>query len=96
MLGDGGIEGQQCDRAQEQLKIGVALSAENVVCYNSHFWGKKDIRFWSAQSLQAEYGFTLMHADFLIYDDCGSVVFLTCHDTTFLFILVYDRSQEFP
>lgn len=66
------------------------------VCYNSHFWGKKNISFWSAQSLQAEYGFPLMHADFLIYDDCGSVVFLTCHDTTFLFILVYDRSQEFP
>lgn len=43
MLGDGGIEGQQCDRAQEQLKIGVALSGENVVCYNSHFWGKRTL-----------------------------------------------------
>lgn len=72
--------GQQHGRAQEQLRIGVALLAENMYVITLTSGGGGNISFWSAQSFQAEYGFPLMHADFLIYDDYSSVVFLTSHD----------------
>jgi len=54
--------------------------AENVHVITLTSGGKNNISFWSAQCLQAQYGFPLMHAGFLMYGDYGSVVFLTSHD----------------
>lgn len=76
MLVDGGMKGQRCNKTgHKSCSLG-----RKCVCRNPHFWGKKNISFWSAQCLQAECGFPLMCADLLIYDNYGSVVFLTSHD----------------